>query len=125
MLFRFFALSVLVMGSATSSAYAADADAAMGKSAFATCSICHSDQKDVNLVGPSLFDIVGRKAGTERGFNYSTAMKTSGLTWNEASLDTFIASPQATVHGTKMPYAGLKDAKRRHALIDYLKTLHP
>ena len=56
-------------------------------------------------------------------FDYSPAMKNSGLTWNQATLDRFLADPMGVVPGTKMAYPGLKDAAKRRAMIEYLKTL--
>lgn len=87
------------------------------------CKVCHSFEPGRNGVGPSLAGIVGRKAGTEAGFAFSEAMKTSGLTWDEATLDAYLAAPMKTVPGTKMAYAGLADAAKRKALIDWLKTV--
>jgi cytochrome c len=88
------------------------------------CSVCHSDAaKGGASVGPRLFGVVGRKAGTLPGYHYSSAMEMAGLVWTEPNLDKYIANPKAVVPGDKMPYAGLKDAAKRAALVDYLKTL--
>jgi len=104
-----------------SSAAATTADAK--PAAFAQCAVCHSTEKGKNLVGPSLFGVVGRKAGTEAGFAFSDANKNSGLTWDEKTLDTYLANPMKMVPGTKMTFAGLTDAAQRKEVIDYLKTL--
>jgi cytochrome c len=77
------------------------------------------------MVGPSLYGLVGRQAGQIPNFKYSPANKDSGLTWDAATLDRYITSPQAVVPKTIMPYAGLKDAQKRADLIAYLATLHP
>jgi len=74
-------------------------------------------------VGPSLFGVVGRAAGSETYFTYSAANKNSGLTWDEATLDRYLTSPKAVVPGTIMPYAGLKNETQRADLIAYLATL--
>jgi cytochrome c len=96
-----------------------------GQKAFKQqCNICHDVAQGKNRVGPSLFAVVGRKAGTESGFNYSDATKNSGLTWNQAELDKYLADPRGTVPGTKMTYAGVKNDEQRHDLIAYLATLH-
>ena len=76
------------------------------------------------MVGPSLFGIVGRKAGTIAGFHYSPANKDSGLTWDTATLDRYLTSPNTVVPHTIMTYAGLKDTQKRTDLIAYLSTLH-
>jgi cytochrome c len=76
------------------------------------------------MVGPSLFDIVGRQAGQVPGFHYSPANKESGLTWDAATLDRYLTSPQTVVPKTTMAYVGLKDATKRADLIAYLSTLH-
>jgi cytochrome c len=100
-------------------------DAAAGAAVFKTqCSICHSVVEGKNLVGPSLFGVVGRQAGQIPGFHYSPANKDSGLTWDAATLDRYLTNPQAVVPKTIMPYAGLKDDEKRANLIAYLSTLH-
>ncbi len=100
-------------------------DAAAGAAVFKTqCSICHSVVEGKNLVGPSLFGVVGRQAGQISGFHYSPANKDSGLTWDAATLDRYLSDPQAVVPKTIMPYAGLKDDTKRANLIAYLSTLH-
>jgi len=113
----------LIAAVASTSAFAADP--AAGEKVFKSqCSICHSTAVGKNLIGPSLFDIVGRKAGTIEGFHYSAANKTSGLTWDEATLDKYLANPKAIVPGTIMTYQGLKNDDQRADLVAYLATLH-
>jgi cytochrome c2 len=100
-------------------------DAGPGQAVFQSqCSICHSPQKGRNMIGPSLFGVVGRTAGQVEGFHYSPANKASGLTWDEATLDRYLTSPAAVVPHTIMTYGGLKDGARRANLIAYLATLH-
>jgi cytochrome c len=91
--------------------------------AFLQCAACHSVEPGRNGVGPSLAGIAGRKAASLPGFNYSPALKNSGLTWNAASLDTWLTSPQRAVPGTKMPFTGIADPARRKQVVDYLMTL--
>jgi cytochrome c len=99
-------------------------DAEAGKTVFRQiCSICHDVVAGRNRVGPSLFGVVGRKTGEEPGFHYSTANKNANLTWDEATLDKYLAAPRQVVPGTIMAYAGLKDEKKRKDLIAYLATL--
>jgi cytochrome c len=105
------------------SASAQDADA--GAVVFKTqCAGCHAVIPDKTIVGPSLFGIVGRPAGSVEGFRYSPANKNSGITWTPEILDTYIADPKAVVPKTIMPYPGLKDATARANLIAYLQTVH-
>lgn len=94
---------------------------ARGAKAFEACAACHTLQKDANEVGPTLHGVVGRRAGEVDGFRYSPALKRSGLTWSEKTLDAFIADPQAVVPGNRMPYSGMPDAAERAALIRYLR----
>jgi cytochrome c len=98
----------------------ADGDAARGQMRFEECATCHTIERGVNNVGPSLYGVVGRKAGEIADFRYSPAMKRSGLTWTAQTLDTFIADPQKEVPGNRMPFAGMPDAGERADLIAYL-----
>jgi cytochrome c len=97
-------------------------DAAAGGMAFLQCADCHSPAAN-NGVGPGLKGIVGRKAGTQPGFGYTDAMAKSGKTWDEKTLDAFLADPRAAVPGTSMAYPGDDDPADRANLIAYLKTL--
>ena len=100
----------------------ADGDAAKGKKVFNKCKSCHTLKAGKHRVGPSLFGVIGRAAGTAEGFKkYSKPMKESGITWDEASLDTFLTKPKKMVPGTKMTFGGLKKEKDRKNLIAYLK----
>lgn len=111
-----------VVALATGSAFAAgDADA--GKKVFAKCAACHAVEPGKNKVGPSMFGVFGRKAGTDATYKYSEVMKNSGLTWDEATLMTYLEKPQEIVKGSKMTFAGLKDATDRANVIAYLQTL--
>ncbi|MFZ1743117.1 MAG: c-type cytochrome [Pontixanthobacter sp.] len=90
---------------------------------FAQCAICHSVEPGINGIGPSLAGVYQAKAGHVGDFAYSTAMRQSGKTWDDATLNSFLEQPQTSVPGTKMSFAGLKDAEKRAAIIAYLKTL--
>ncbi len=85
------------------------------------CAICHTLEAGKNKIGPSLADVVGRKAGSVAGFAYSAANKNSGDTWDEQTLDAYLTAPQKFMPGTKMVFAGLKNPADRQALIEYLK----
>ncbi len=99
-------------------------DPAQGQKTFQECAACHATTQGANGVGPSLFGVVGRKAASVAGFNYSSAMKKSNLTWTAQNLDAYIADPQQKVPGNHMPYSGMSDAQERAALIAYLQSLH-
>ncbi len=100
------------------------ADPAAGKSVFnSNCSICHSVQPGKNMIGPSLFGVVGRKTGTVPGFHYSPANQNANITWDQATLDKYLQSPRSVIPGTIMTYGGLKDDTKRSDLIAYLATL--
>src|SRR5437588_967981 len=86
-----------------------------------TCGICHTIQPGQNRVGPSLAGIVGRKAGSAPGFNYSEANKNSNVVWDEAQLEQYLTDPKEFMPGTKMIYPGMKDAEKRKAFIAYLR----
>jgi cytochrome c len=102
---------------------AAAGDVEAGKKVFNKCAACHAVEAGKNKVGPSLFGIVGKKAGTDPTYKYSDNMKNSGLTWDEKTLDTYLEKPQEMVKGSKMAFAGLKDPKDRENIIAYLQTL--
>jgi cytochrome c len=107
-----------------SSAAMAEGDAARGAQAFRQCAACHSVQPGEHLTGPSLAHVWNRKAASAEGFQrYSDALKKSGLLWNAATLDRWLANPEALVPGTSMTFPGLKDARRRQDLIAYLRAV--
>ena len=97
------------------------ADAAKGKKVFNKCKICHSLKKGKKKIGPSLYGVIGRKAGTVKGFRYSKAMKKSGVVWDDKSLDAYLTKPKKFIPGNKMVFAGIKKKKDRENLIAYLK----
>ena len=94
---------------------------ANGAQAFRACGACHSLEPGRHKTGPSLAGVVGRKAGTVEGFRrYSPALKGADVVWNEATLDAWIADPQAFLPGNRMVFRGLPDAQARADLIAYL-----
>lgn len=96
-------------------------DPARGARIFAQCASCHSVEEGMNRVGPSLHGIVGRAAGTVMGFRYSDANRTSGVTWSEQELFSYLENPRARIPGTTMAFAGIRNAQQRADLIAYLK----
>lgn len=118
-----FIAGVVVLTSTTASMAQ---DAAAGEKAFAVCKACHQiGETAKNSVGPVLNGVIGRKAGTFPGYNYSDANKNSGLTWDEATFREYIKDPKAKVPGTKMAYAGMKDEQKVNDLLAYLKQFGP
>jgi cytochrome c2 len=108
---------------AAATAKAAPTTAAVTEpAAFAVCKACHSVEPGKNGIGPSLAGIFGDKAATVPGFEFSDAMKSSGLTWNQATLDRYLTDPRGTVPGTKMAFGGVADAAKRQAIIDWIKA---
>src|ERR1700736_6332167 len=97
-------------------------DATGGKEVFPRCPECHSTAPGENKIGPSLAGVFARKSGSEPGYSYSPALKASRITWDEHTLDQFLANPAADVHGTKM-FISVPDAADRQNVIAYLKTL--
>jgi cytochrome c len=89
------------------------------------CRTCHSVKADDNRPGPSLHNILGRKAGAVSEYAaYSQAMKTSGIVWDEATLSKFIENPDAVVPGNNMkPYAGITDESERTQIVEYLASI--
>ena len=77
----------------------------------------------MNKVGPSLWNVVGRQPATVPDFTYSDAMKSNKAVWNTSSLDAYLADPRGDVHGVKMFFKGLPEAKDRGDVIAYLRTL--
>ena len=122
---RAIAFSALSLLATLVPAAAAQEESEDGKVSFNNaCRTCHSFKADDNRLGPTLHGIVGRKAGSIEGFAFSPSMKASGVTWDEATLDKFISSPEQVVSGNKMqPFGGIADAGERKKIIDYLKTL--
>ncbi len=94
----------------------------VGEKLWLQCKTCHTLKAgQPNGVGPNLHGIMGTKAASRPGFNYSAPLKASGIVWNDANLDSWIANPRMKVKGTRMSYVGLPDAAKRKALIAYLK----
>jgi cytochrome c len=101
-------------------------DAARGERVFLRCYSCHSvdPHEAATMQGPSLFRVLGRRAASLEGFDYSDALKeraAQGLVWDEAALDAFVTDPQANIPGISMGFFGLDDARDRADLIAYLR----
>ncbi|MBM3629172.1 MAG: c-type cytochrome [Alphaproteobacteria bacterium] len=104
---------------------AAASDPAAGEQAFKRlCASCHiATAEGRRGVGPSLWNIVGRKSGTVEGFRYSTANQNANIVWTPEILDKYLANPRAVVPGTTMAFAGIRNDAERANVIAYLQTL--
>lgn len=97
------------------------ADLANGKTKFAFCVSCHTIAPGgPNMTGPHLSGVAGRKAGSLPDFNYSEALKTSGLTWDGPTLEKWLTDPRGMIPGTKMSFVGIKNPKDRTDVVAYL-----
>ncbi len=99
------------------------ADLQNGRTKFELCRQCHTIVPDgANMTGPNLYGVFGKPAGTNRAnFTYSDALKASGLVWDAATLDRWIADPHALVQRTKMSFPGMPDPNDRRDVVAYVK----
>jgi cytochrome c len=116
--------SLLLAASSALPAWAAG-DAAEGEKIFKRyCTTCHiATEKGSPRQGPTLFGVVGRKAGSVEGFRYTSANKNSGHVWTAEELDKYLTDPRGVIPGTSMAFAGIKNADERANLIAFLATL--
>ena len=106
----------------------ASTNVANGEQIFRKCTACHSIAKDgTNKIGPALWGVLGKKAGSVSNYKYSKAMAAHGKSWSFEEMNGFLIKPKDWIKGTKMSFAGLKSAKDRAAVILYLneKTDNP
>lgn len=117
--------AAVAVGAGIAATPAAAADPGQGRAAFSQmCSVCHSNARNgPTLIGPPLFGVVGRKAGSVKGYAYSPALKASGVTWSEAQLHTYLQGPAKMIPGVRMPFAGVKNPTQLDDLVAYLNTL--
>ena len=123
---KVFALATCMVAAMAVGPVARAQDAADGEKIFKRlCGVCHVAEagSTKRMVGPNLWGIVGRQAGTVEGFKYSEANKTSGIVWSAETLDPYLESPRKVVPGTTMAFAGIRKPEERAALIAYLQTL--
>ncbi|SDU97311.1 c-type cytochrome [Pseudomonas sihuiensis] len=117
-------LGCLLLSAPVFAAQCTTAQQHKGEALFTSeCSVCHSvTVGGATKMGPNLKGLFGRTSGSLPGFSYSQAMKAKAVEWQMQSLEQFIASPQAFVAGTYMPYMGLANAEDRHAVACFLST---
>jgi len=112
-----------IVFASTGLAFAAG-DVNRGAQLYRQCAACHSVTPSEHLTGPSLAHIWNRRAASAEDFRrYSDALKSSGLVWNEATLDKWLADPEKLVPGTSMTFPGLKDTQQRQDVIAYLRAV--
>ena len=88
------------------------------------CAMCHSVGKGAaSTVGPNLYGVVGRKAGSLAGFSYSPAMKAVGYAWTKDKIAAYLKAPATVIPGNRMPFAGLKGGQKAEDVAEYLATL--
>jgi len=99
----------------------ASASVANGEKVFKKCVACHSIAKGGgNKIGPNLFGVLGRQAGSISDYKYSKAMAARGKPWSFEEMNGFLIKPKNWVKGTKMTFVGLKKETERAAIILYL-----
>ena len=95
---------------------------ARGERDFRACLACHSLETDRNMTGPSLAGLWGRRAGSLQSFErYSDALKSSGIIWDDRTLDAWLTDPARMVPGNEMPFEGIKDGHARADLLAFLE----
>jgi cytochrome c len=115
-----FAAAALMLASQADAA----GDAKHGASVFQRCAICHSNTKGAPArIGPNLFSVVGRKAGTFPEFSYSGAMKGAGFVWTVDKIAAYAQHPQVVVPGNRMAFGGLSSPKDAADVAAYLASL--
>jgi cytochrome c len=112
------AAPLALLALAHSSPVVAAGDAGRGAKVYQDCMLCHS--LDKNEIGPRHRDVFGRKAGAVADYDYSAALKSANIVWNDATLDRWLSDPQAFVPGTKMAFS-VDDAQDRADVIAFLK----
>ena len=112
----------LIVGTAGAAMAAGDVD--KGAKLYKRCKACHTlDEGGKNKVGPNLFGIFGREAGTLEGFKFSKAMKGAEVVWDETTLDQFLIKPKKFIPKTKMGFPGLRKEGQRADVIAYLMKM--
>ncbi len=119
--------TILLASLAFSTPSLADSDSVRGKKIFNKCKACHAVKLGKHKIGPSLYNVVGRKAGTAPGFKRYRGLKGANWTWTEQNLDQYLTNPKKFVKKRSNKRSSmalkLKKKKDRDAVIAYLKSL--
>ncbi len=100
----------------------AEGDADNGAKIFRRCQACHTVEEGKNRVGPTLYNIMGRKAGTLESFTrFSPAMKASGIVWDDETLHGYLENPRTYIPKNSMAFPGLRNKQDRDDVIAFLK----
>jgi cytochrome c len=117
------AFASLIVSAELSPAWAANGDSSRGQRVFNACAACHSLEPNRNMTGPSLAQLWNRKAGGLPSFErYSDVLKSSGIVWDDKTLDQWITDPKHLIPGSQMTFPGLKDTQQRADLLAFLKV---
>lgn len=99
----------------------AEADYARGRRTFKLCQSCHTlKEGGANMVGPNLYGMFGREAGSRDDFAYSKALTEADFTWTPAELEKWLENPRTFLPGNKMSFSGVRKENDRHAVIAYI-----
>lgn len=115
-------MTLVAVSWATQASVAQDANAASGERLFRQrCGACHQIATTRNGAGPHLQAVIGRAAGGVQGFNYSPALRDSGITWTADTLESYLTNPTAMVRGTRMVQR-FNNADERRTIIEFLSS---
>ena len=120
--FKSMVIVALIMATLSQRADAESGNSANGERIYRACAPCHSLEVNRNMTGPSLAELWNRKSGSLASFSrYSHALKSSGIVWNDDTLDEWIKDPQHFIAGNTMTFPGVKDGRQRADLLAFLK----
>ena len=98
-------------------------DIGHGEKVFKKCSACHMIASGgKNMIGPNLWSVIGRTAGSVADYKYSKAMVAYGKEWTFEEMNSYLIKPQAYIKGTKMAFAGLRKEKDRASVILFMNS---
>ena len=115
-------LTILLVGALASPVLAGDLE--KGEKTFIKCKVCHTVEKDVSKIGPSLYGVFGRKSGSLESFpNYSDSMKSADIIWDDKAIREFLKAPRTYIANTKMIFIGIKNDEEIDNLLAYLRSV--
>jgi cytochrome c2 len=119
------AVSSVAAACCLTAANQARADMEIGEGIFKRyCSVCHSLEPGRNKFGPSLSGVVGRKAASIEGYDYSEAFRKLSVVWSAETLDVYLSGPSKFAPGTRMMFPGIANAEDRRSVVEYLSSVH-